>query len=77
MPAPRRRRRRLDPRFVESANISARLAALNDGTLLNIVLLLDDEGDECGSEEACVFIATDNATWWVESVEDFEPICAN
>ena len=37
---------------------------LNCGETVRIVNLLDEDGDECGPEDAAVAIATNGKGWW-------------
>lgn len=42
---------------------------LNCGEMVRIVNLLDEDGDECGPDDAVVAIATNGKGWWTVPLE--------
>lgn len=50
---------------IAAINRQRGLAVMDDGAIIPIEVWLDDEGDECGPDEAVVAVAgPDAAGWW-------------
>lgn len=57
---------------VHAINLRARLAVLGDGTISQIVILMDDSGTETEIEDdAVVFVAKAKGLWFTGKVSTF------
>lgn len=55
----------VDPLAAAFADLDAMTLLLNSGETLPITTLLDEDGDECGPEDAAVVVAgSDSRGWW-------------
>lgn len=59
---------------VEAINLGQRKALLNNGAIVALTNLLDEDGEETDDpSEASAFVCSYNGLWYSGSVNDFNP----
>lgn len=58
-------------------DLGAMTVLLNCGEVIDIDMLLDDDGDECDPDDAVVAIATNGKGWWRVPLDFVSPHSLN